>query len=235
MPPFRFKQFSIEHDRCAHKVGTDGVLLGAWVEAENPKTILDVGTGSGLIALMLAHRFPNAQIIGIELDEPSAVQATQNAANSPFKERIEIMQGDFLEYDFQSKFDIIVSNPPFFKGNTSSGKAERDRARHEEYLPQGRFLERVVSLLSSKGKLTIILPKEEARLFMSKANTLSLYPSRITKVFGRAGADDKRWLICLNRSEKKKNETALTLRDEGGKWSRDYQKLTQDFHPKYYA
>ncbi len=230
MTPFHFKQFSIEHDRCAHKVGTDGVLLGAWVESENPKTILDVGTGSGLIALMLAQRFPQSQITGIELDQPSAEQATENAANSPFSNQIEIMQCDFLEYDFQTKFDLIVSNPPFYKGNTSSGKTERDRARHEEYLPQEKFLERAISLLSPKGKLAVILPKEEAAQFISKANALALYPSRFTKVFGRPGAEDKRWLVEMGIENGIVDETSFILRDEHGKYTLEYTKMTEQFH-----
>ncbi len=228
--PFRFKQFSIEHDRCAHKVGTDGVLLGAWVESENPKTILDVGTGSGLIALMLAQRFPSAQITGIELDQPSAEQAQENAANSPFANRIEIIQSDFLSHAFTKKFDLIVSNPPFFKGNTSSGNSERDRARHEEYLPQEKFLERVASLLSQKGTLAVVLPKAEAQEFIALAETHSIFPSRITKVFGRPGAEDKRWLVEMGFENGIVGETSFILRDEHGKYTLEYTKMTEQFH-----
>ncbi len=231
MPPFHFKQFSITHDRCAHKVGTDGVLLGAWVNADNPKCILDVGTGSGLIALMLAQRFTSSKITGIELDHPSVEQANENATNSPFSNRMEIINDDFLTHPFPEKYNLIVSNPPFFKGNTSSGKTERDRARHEEYLPQNKFLEKAASLLSPKGKLAVILPKDEAQEFISLAETFSLFPSRLTKVYGRPGAEDKRWLLEMGFEKSDKKETALTLRDEGGNWSESYKKLTKGFHP----
>lgn len=230
MSIFRFKQFSIAHDKCAHKVGTDGVLLGAWVKAENPKTILDVGTGSGLIALMLAQRFPQSQITGVELDQPSAEQAIENAANSPFTDRVDIIQGDFLEYSFSEKFDLIVSNPPFFKGNTSSGKAERDRARHEQYLPQGKFLEKAASLLSPQGKLAVVLPKEESQQFIGLAQTHALFPTRITKVYGRPGAEDKRWIVRFSKTTKEVIETDFNLRNFDGTFSTTHQNLTRDFY-----
>ncbi len=230
MPPFHFKQFSIAHDRCAHKVGTDGVLLGAWVEAENPQHILDVGTGSGLIALMLAQRFLKSKITGIELDQPSAEQANENVTNSPFSNRIEIINDDFLTHAFTEKYDLIISNPPFFKGNTSSGKTERDRARHEEYLPQNMFLEKAASLLSSKGKLAVILPKEEAQEFIFIAETFSLFPSRLTKVYGRLGAEDKRWLLEMEKEKVVPSETGFILRDEKGRYTMGYRNMTEQFH-----
>lgn len=233
MLPFHFKQFSIAHGRCAHKVGTDGVLLGAWAEAENPTSILDVGTGSGLIALMLAQRFPQAQVTGIEVHPPSAAQAQENAANSPFSSRAEIIEGDFLQHAFAQKFDLIVSNPPFFKGNTSTGKTERDRARHEEFLPQGKFLEKVVSLLSPEGKLAVVLPKKEAQGFIHTAETHSLFPARTTKIYGRPGAEDKRWLVEMGLTQYQRQETALTLRSKDGRWSGAYRNLTTRFHPGF--
>ncbi len=231
MPPFRFKQFSIAHDRCAHKVGTDGVLLGAWVEANHPKKILDVGTGSGLIALMLAQRFPEAQITGIELHHPSAEQAKENATNSTFANRTNILHGNFLYHDFRGKFDLIISNPPFFKGNTSTGKAERDRARHEEHLPQVDFLKKAISLLAENGLLAVILPKAEAEDFIKSADDRELYTNRLTRVFGRPGAEDKRWLVEMTRQSFLKKESDFTLRNEGGTWSKEYEYLTKAFHP----
>ncbi len=233
MPPFHFKQFSIAHDRCAHKVGTDGVLLGAWIEGENPQHILDVGTGSGLIALMLAQRFPKSKITGIELDQPSAEQANENAANSPFSNRMEIINDDFLTHAFTENFDLIVSNPPFFKGNTSSGKTERDRARHEEYLPQNKFLEKAATLLSPKGKLAVILPKEEAQEFISLAETFSLFLSRLTKVYGRPGAEDKRWLVEVGFGKIDISKNAFILRNEDANYSAEYRDLTKDFHLEF--
>ena len=232
MQPFRFKQFSIAHDRCAHKVGTDGVLLGAWVKAENPQAILDAGTGSGVIALMLAQRFPGAMVTGIELDESSADQARENTANSPFADRVTIIQGDFLNYSFQQKFDLIVSNPPFFKGNTSTGKLERDKARHEEHLPQKDFIQKAASLLSPEGKLAMILPKEEGIEFLKTCseNPIPLHPHLHTRVYGSPSAPEKRWLLELGFEKNECRIDSLMLRDEQGNFSSHYRELTKDFY-----
>ena len=228
--PFRFKQFSISHDKCAHKVGTDGLLLGAWVQAENPKSVLDVGTGSGLIALMMAQKFPHTQVSGIELDEPSFIQATENAEHSPFSDRTHILKGDFLKYAFAEKFDLIVSNPPFYKGNTSTGKSERDRARHEEHLPQKDFLEKAISILAPAGKLAVILPNEEGEQFEKEAHNLGLNLNKLTKVLGSPSAPVKRWLLEFSFSTSQVETDEITLRDDEGNRSLAYQKLTQDFY-----
>lgn len=228
--PFRFKQFSISHDKCAHKVGTDGVLLGAWAQAENPKSVLDVGTGSGLIALMMAQKFPHALVNGIELDEPSFIQATENAKHSPFSDRTHILKGDFLKYAFVEKFDLIVSNPPFYKGNTSTGKSERDRARHEEHLPQKNFLEKAISILAPAGKIAVILPNEEGEQFEKEAHNLGLYLNKLTKVSGSPSAPVKRWLMEFSFGTSQVETDDITVRDEEGNRSLAYQKLTQDFY-----
>lgn len=232
MTPFRFKQFAIAHDRSAHKVGTDGVLLGAWVKAEKPKTILDVGTGSGVIALMLAQRFPGATVTGIERDEPSATQAKENAANSPFADRVNIIQDDFLNYPFREKFDLVVSNPPFFKGNTSTGKVERDKARHEEHLPQKDFIEKAAALLSPQGKLAVILPKEEGTEFLKTCseNPIPLHPHFHTRVYGSPSAPEKRWLLELGFKKNECRTDSLMLRDQQGSFSGHYRELTKDFY-----
>lgn len=228
--PFRFKQFSIAHDRCAHKVGTDGVLLGAWTQAINPKKILDIGTGSGLIALMLAQRFPNAHVVGIELDPTSAEQAKENVANSSFSNRVDIIQGDFLNHDFEQPFDLIVSNPPFFKGNTSTGKMERDRARHEQFLPQTGFMLKAFSLLTPKAKLMVILPKEEAKNLIKEGENQKLYLSKLTKVYGNINSSDKRWLMEFNQRNEDYVEAEFILREKGGSYGQQYMELTKDFH-----
>lgn len=218
------------HDKCAHKVGTDGVLLGAWADAENPKSILDIGTGSGLIALMMAQRFSTAQIKGIELDNPSFTQASENASNSPFSEQITIVKGDFLCFAFAEKFDLIVSNPPFYKGNTSTGKSERDQARHEEFLPQSAFLAKAAELLNPKGKLAVILPKEEGELFIKEAQSQDLHLNRLTRIFGSPQAPEKRWLLGFSFENHSLLENTIMVRNENGNRSDDYKILTKDFY-----
>ncbi len=228
--PFRFKQFNVAHHQCAHKVGTDGVLLGAWTNASQPKQILDVGCGSGLIALMLAQRFPNAKITGIELDTPSAQQAQDNAQQSPFASQIEIKQGDFLKTAFAEYIDLIVSNPPFYKGNTSSGSTPRDRARHEEFLPAPLFIEKALSLLSPQGQIALILPTTEAKHWIQIAQSNGLYLLRKTSVLGSPSATAKRWLLQMGLQKQALQENALTLRNTQNQRSEAYTELTKEFY-----
>ena len=228
--PFHFKQFSIFHNNCAHKVGTDGVLLGAWVHAENPDSILDIGTGSGLIALMLAQRFSQAKVTGVELHIPSFNQALENASNSAFSNRVQIINADFLKSDFNIEFDLIVSNPPFYKGNTSTGITERDKARHEEHLPQKDFLKKAISILSPYGKLAVILPNEEGEHFEQEAKEQGLNLNRLTKVFGSPTSPAKRWLMEFSFNAGNKVVGEITIRDEEGNRSLVYKKITQDFY-----
>ncbi len=234
-PPFKFKQFSIAHDRCAHKVGTDGVLLGAWAESNHPKRILDVGSGSGLIALMLAQRFPMARVTGIEMHSPSARQASENAAASPFADRIDIIEGDFLKQPFECTFDLIVSNPPFFKAGYHSGKDERDRARQEEFLPQRPFLNKVEELLNPSGHLAVILPRAEARDFITQTLTLTrpLHLQKLLKIKGSPTAADKRWLLQLGFEKGDASTAYFRLREENGQYSEQYRELTREFHPDF--
>ena len=130
-PYFQFKQFTVWHDKCAMKVGTDGVLLGAWTSVESAHRILDIGTGTGLVALMLVQRsLPDANIVALEIDEAAVGQARENIIRSPWKERVEVVQADFRKYRSSDKFDVIVSNPPYFVDSLECPDRQRTAARH---------------------------------------------------------------------------------------------------------
>lgn len=230
LKPFRFQQFSINHHHCAHKVGTDGVLLGAWIQANNPKSILDVGSGSGLIALMLAQRFSSASITGIEIDEDSFLQGKDNFDNSPFANRLKMFHGDFLELKNTIGFDLIVSNPPYFQGNTTSGNLRRDRARHEEHLPQHRFLTKCKQLLTPAGTLGVILPAGESEYFIALARNENLFLNRCCKVYGRKDSPLKRVLLEFSGVEDTIKEEELILRNPTNEYTSQYKKLTAEFH-----
>lgn len=230
--PFRFKQFSVAHDQCAHKVGTDGVLLGAWASQRHPRHILDVGTGSGVIALMMAQRFPQTQVTGIELHTASAQQAKENVQKSAFAKQVQILQGDFLKYDFENKYDLILSNPPFFKGVYSSGKEERDRARHEQFLPQNDFLQKAAELLDPAGSLVIILPRAEGEAFITAATQIltPLHLHRKCRVHGSPSAPEKRLMLQFGFDPLEPQFERLVLRDAFGDFSSEYRQLTRDFY-----
>src|SRR5690554_2777965 len=156
---FHFKQFAIRQDQCAMKVGTDGVLLGAWAKNEDPpKTILDVGTGTGLVALMLAQRFPDAKITALEIDKNAAEQAIMNAQLSPFKNNVSVVNADYFDWKCNDKFDIVACNPPFYANAHPAKNAERSVARHGARFQIPEFMERITQHLSERGTLSMIVP-----------------------------------------------------------------------------
>ncbi len=196
----QFKQFTVKQDLAAMKVGTDGVLLGAWAPAADASTILDVGTGTGLVALMLAQRNSNARITGIEIDEAAYKQATQNAADSPWSERIKIVFGAFqtMLQSTPNQFDLIVSNPPFFINSKIAQSPSRTVARHASELTHEELLIFAKKILTPTGKLSIILPYSGYKLFsdlaqkhgFNETNRLTVFPtpektpSRVLAVWG---------------------------------------------------
>lgn len=231
MSHFDFKQFRICHDRCAMKVGTDGVLLGAWAPIDGAQRILDIGTGSGLVALMLAQR-SNARIIGVELDFDAASQACENALASPFASRIEIVNSDILEYKSEELFDAIVSNPPFFKNALECPELGRSRARHTSSLPLDSLVDVAYALLKEEGSFSVVLPSDVAQEFMGICITKHFTPVRITSVRTVPRKAPKRMLMSF----KKGVHTTPLLRDElslansDGLRSEQYQELTKDFY-----
>ena len=175
---FRFKQFLIQQDRCAMKVGTDGVLLGAWVKIEGAKSILDIGTGSGLIALMLAQR-SDCVIHGIEIEKNAAQQANENAAKSPWRNRISIFNQSLQDFrSTTNRYDLIVSNPPYFERSMLAPDQNRSVARHNHFLTQQELLDGVKKLLRPHGRLALILPFEGYRGFRELALSSGFFEIR---------------------------------------------------------
>ena len=160
---FRFKQFCIHHDRCAMKVGTDGVLLGAWGCVEG-KRILDIGTGTGLIALMAAQRNPEAEVLGIDIDEAAILQAIENVAESPFSNRVSCLLCDLMAFQIDNSkcFDAILCNPPFFTEDTLPDNKSRALARNNKSLPFELLIPKVASLLANDGTFSLIIPSQLA-------------------------------------------------------------------------
>jgi len=230
---FKFKQFELCQDVSAMKVGSDGILLGAWARKENAERILDIGSGCGLIALMAAQLHQQAKITGIEIDQGTAAEAASNAAKSPFADRLQIICSaiqDFAE-DHQSQYDLIISNPPFFSGGTLSHSASRDAVRHTTKLSHGDLLASVRSLLSPSGRFDVILPVLEGMRFIEHAITYGFHPVRKTIVYGKEGGRRERILLSLAaQAPKKVVETQLALRTAGGHRSPGFQELTAEFY-----
>lgn len=241
-PYFRFKQFTVWHDRCAMKVGTDGVLLGAWAGQGCPDafpgTILDIGTGSGLIALMLAQRFPGAQVTGIDIDAAAAAQAAENFAASPWPQRLNSLHisiQDFLcraEACQSRRFDLIVSNPPFYDTTLTSPDSQRTTARHTATLPYSELMRCSASLLSNKGMLAIVIPAEYWKPIFHEASANGLTLRHLTKVHSTPSSGIRRLLISFGKGEGPTGSDEVLLTGSDGNRSEWHRGLTGDFYLK---
>jgi len=235
MKPFKFKQFTIQQDQCAMKIGTDAVLLGAWASIDNnPFSILDIGSGTGIIALMLAQR-SNAELIdAIEIDDNAYEQCVTNFESSPWGDRLFCYHAsleDFVE-DIEDKYDLIVSNPPFYSSDYKSGNEQRDIARFEDALPFGHLIESASKLLSDDGKFTVIIPFQEEDKLIALASEVSLFPNRILRVKGNQESDIKRSLLEFSFNKIDMKISALIIETERHQYTQDYINLTKDFYLK---
>jgi tRNA1Val (adenine37-N6)-methyltransferase len=196
---FRFKRFVIHQDRCAMKIGTDGILLGAWVQAKQPQRILDIGTGTGLIALMMAQRFPNAVIDAVEIEPNAAEQAARNFSASPWPERLNLRHQSvqsFASSGLPDKaYTLIVSNPPWFVDSLKSDETSRNLARHTDSLSHDELLNSVRLLLHSSGRFAVVLPFSDSASFIHVAHERSLYCRRQCHVRSKPGLSPHRVLL----------------------------------------
>ena len=220
---FRFKQFFIEDSQCAMKVGTDGVLLGAW--APTGTRILDVGTGSGLIARMLMQRCPEAKVEGIDIDEAAVEQACENGVRA-FQARLQ---------DWQGSYDLIVSNPPYFQNSLKNPDEGRKTARHTDTLSYAELIHHSARLLTENGQLALILPAEAENEVRQLAAAEDLYLTRATRVYSKESKPARRVLLCFAKWKIEDFrleivEDSLVLEDEKGGRSLPYQNLCRDFY-----
>ena len=193
---FHFKQFTISQHGSTHKVGTDGVLLGAWVDVTNKKNILDIGTGSGVIALMLAQRTSSEALIdAVEIQPEDAQQARENVQRSPWAERIRVHQTSIQEFQSHQKFDLIVSNPPFFVNSWLPPTEKRATVRHTQNLNFDELLQAVLKFISADGVFAIVLPFTEALQFIKKAESNHLYNVRRCEFSSRPHKPVERLLL----------------------------------------
>ena len=232
---FQFKQFFVKHDRCAMKVGTDGVLLGAWAPRSAIYRILDIGTGSGLIALMLAQRFTDAQIDAIDIDADACAQAAGNFASSPWADRLHATHCSLQDWQMVNGklYDLIVSNPPYFVDSLKNPDAARSTARHNDTLPFGELVTISAKLLAPGGTLAIIVPAEVEELLQDLVAAHQLQCSQRCYVHPKPGRPAKRVLLAWQRSSREIREIRteqLTLENEQGGRSEAYRQLTRDFY-----
>lgn len=235
---FRFKQFTVQQDKCAMKVGTDGVLLGAWAPiGHNPQSILDIGAGTGLIALMLAQRSNAGQIDAIEIDNNAYEQAVGNFEDSPWADRLFCYHAgldEFIDEMEDEEYELIISNPPFYSEDYITGNEQRDKARFNFSLPFEELAEAVSLLLrGDNGIFAVVLPYKEEENFIAIAKECSLFPFRITRVKGTPKAEIKRSLIAFKKLETEHILTdELIIETERHNYTPEYIELTKDFYLK---
>ena len=219
------------------KVGTDGVLLGAWTTVSQATQILDIGTGTGIIALMAAQKNKKANIIGIEIDPSAAEEAQINVSNSPWQKKITIINQSIQDYANESnqKFDCIISNPPFFTGGTLSTSQDKKSVRHTVKLSHNALLSAVRTLLNESGRFSVVLPYIEGLRFIEMAQTYNMYPIKMTEVYPDQSKKLERLLISFGKKEIADVEPdKIYIRDASTKdFSEAYKEMTKDFYLKF--
>ena len=228
MSVFKFKEFSIVQSKSAMKVGTDGVLLGSWVNCLNAKKILDIGAGTGLISLMIAQRNNECNITAVEIDKETSEEANININNSKWRDRISIINININNFITSDKFDFIVSNPPYFPANFSKNK--RAIARHTNLLSFQDLIRTTVKLLSSKGIFAVILPKIAEAIFCKTANANKLFLIRICQVKGQKSSDIKRVLLEFSFEKSSLDSDSLVIEESRHIYTNKYIDLCQDFY-----
>lgn len=229
MSSFRFKQFEIFQDRCAMKVGTDGVLVGAW--ARGGSHILDIGSGTGLISLMMAQRYQHARVVGIDMDGEACRQACENVASSPFADRVEIIHSRLQDFLPEERFDAVVSNPPFFVNSLKNPDNKRSMARHADTLPFRELWQGVKRLLSDDGVFSVVLPVGAEDLFVAEGCMSGFYLVGRCAVKTVERKSPKRVLLSFGRHRESEMENAVeTMMDTDGNRSVWYAKITDKFY-----
>ena len=232
---FNFQRFTIHQDQCAMKVGTDGVLLGAW--AQGGERLLDIGTGTGVIALMMAQRYAEAHVVAVDIDEAAVRQARQNADASPFGDRVEVVLTSIQDYatscslsfgegrgEVPSHFDSIVCNPPFFVDSLKAPDQQRSLARHADTLPFAELMRAAYRLLSDDGDLSVVIPFDCRRRLNDEAFLCGFFPSRVCAVRTKSTKPVRRYLLAYRKRPCPCHHDELTIGDAR------YQQLTRDFY-----
>ena len=228
---FHFRQFSLSDENAAMKTGTDAVLLGAWASVPSAGKILDIGTGSGILALMMAQR-SQAEIDAVEIDAGSASQAISNIGISPWRDRIKVFHSAVQDYagSCLSTYELIISNPPFFSNSLKAPDPQRSRAKHNDSLPVGQLMLASSELLSPAGCLSLIFPWDAKETWLGSARSQGLYANRLTVVIPREGKTPVRVMAEFRKTSPALAESQLIIRSADGSYTQEYKELTSEFY-----
>ncbi len=229
MSVFRFKEFSVIQDRSAMKVGTDAMLLGSFIQPNQKGNCLEIGTGTGVISLMIVQRSPEIKITALDIDFESIEEAIQNFTNSPWKDRVEGVLCDFLDYSTSERFDLIVSNPPYFENGLLNESKRKASSRHEASLPLINLFQKSKELLTKKGEFVLILPAQSASKWIDNALKMNFFCFKEITVYGKPNLP-KRSILFFSKENKEIMNEELIIRNLDNKYTEEYKKLTIDFH-----
>lgn len=228
---FQFQQFRVQQDRCAMKISTDAVLLGSLSQCPSPKQILDIGTGTGVIALMLAQRFPEAQVTALEIDPEAAAQAAENFKESPFTGRLQLITSALQDFSADTSFDLIVSNPPYFSDHLKSTDHKRNLALHTDSLSFEALVNHSGHLLALSGQFWVILPPRQMEDFCKLAKQVLLFPNSKIQIRDTASKPVQREIVSFSKTKGLPyiSTRVCSLKNEDGTYSEDYQQLIAGF------
>ena len=233
--PFQFKQFSVNQDQCAMKIGTDGVLLGAWTSIDNnPFSILDIGAGTGVLSLMLAQRCGALVIEALEIDDSAYEQCVENFEQSHWNDRLFCYHASLQEFaeEIEDTYDLIICNPPFYSENYKTENTQRDLARFQDAMPFEHLLESVATLLSEEGSFSVVIPFSEEKKFIALAKQVALFPKRILHIRGNPSVEIKRSLIEFSFVNLDVKISELIIETARHQYTDDYINLTTNFYLK---
>jgi len=233
--PFKFKQFTIHQDQCAMKIGTDAVLLGAWTDLSiNPFSILDIGSGTGVLALMLAQRSAAEVIEAIEIDDQAYEQCVNNFESSPWNDRLFCYHASLLEFaeEIEDTYDLIICNPPFYSNTFKTSNDQRDLARFEDAMPFEHLIECVSKLLSTEGAFNVIIPSKDESRFTKLAAAANLHLSKILRIKGNPNSEIIRSMMNFSFKNQPTDIEELIIETQRHQYTEDYIELTKDFYLK---
>lgn len=230
---FKFKQFEVDQKGCAMKINTDGVLLAAMAEGNEPKRILDIGTGTGVLALMMAQRFENAKIEAVEIEEQASVTANINFKSSIFKDRLTINNVAIEQFNTAQKFDLIISNPPFFVNDLKNVEEKKGIARHTDEQFFVSLIEKVSQFLSNDGSFWFILPIKQAEILIKYGLEKGLYLAKKIELHSDQSKTAFRWVVCLDRINVETKIEQFYIYESEKNYTKAYKELLKDFFLGY--
>ena len=233
MSIFKFKKFDVDQTNCAMKINTDGVLLAALVQSDKPKRILDIGTGTGVLALMMAQRFPNSKVEAVEIDELASTTAGRNFKNSVFSDRLLINNIEIEQFSNAEKFDLIITNPPFFVNDLKSTEEKKGIARHASEQFFVDLVGKVDEILAKDGHFWFILPPKQADFLIEKAKEFQLFVQKIVLLHSDQAKPAFRSIVCIGRIETGLVKEQFYIYEAEKIYTKAYQELLKDFFLGY--